>query len=46
MTTMKPKRALVRGALAVLGLAALLLALVAWLNLRGEDPLKIGRAHV
>ena len=39
MTMMKPKRALVRGALAVLGLAALLLALVAWLNLRGEDPL-------
>ena len=39
MTPMKPKRALVRGALAVLGLAALLLALVAWLNLRGEDPL-------
>jgi len=39
MTTMKPKRALVRGALAVLGVAALQLALVTWLNLRGEDPL-------
>ena len=39
MKMMKPKRALVRGALAVLGVAALLLALVAWLNLRGEDPL-------
>ena len=32
-------RALVRGIATLLALAALLIALIAWLNLRGEDPL-------
>ena len=33
------KRALVRSALGVVAIGALLVALIAWLNLRGEDPL-------
>jgi mono/diheme cytochrome c family protein len=33
------KRSLVRGAVALLGIGALLIALVAWLNLRDEDPI-------
>jgi mono/diheme cytochrome c family protein len=44
VTTTKPKRALVRGAVAVLGVGVLLLALVVWLNLRGEEPLTPGDA--
>lgn len=33
------KRGLARGAVALLGIVALLIALVAWLNLRDEDPI-------
>jgi len=33
------KRALVRGALGIVAIGALLVALIAWLNLRGEDAL-------
>jgi mono/diheme cytochrome c family protein len=38
------KRALVRGALGIAAIGALLVALIAWLNLRGEDPLTLDAA--